>query len=44
MEYQNITKVPKNKKKQKQLQMRIIKKYIKKDIYLEKEDKELLII
>ena len=36
MEYQKITKVKKihNKIIQKQLQMRMIKKYLKKDIYI----------
>ena len=29
---------------QKQLQMRMIKKYLKKDIYLQKKDRKLLII
>ena len=43
-----ITKISKTlqkkKKNQKQLQMNIIKKYLKKDIYLQKKDRKLLMI
>ena len=50
MEYQKITKLQKiqNKVIQRQLQVRMprkyLKKYLKKDIYLQKKDKKLLII
>ena len=46
MKYQKITKVLKNSKKiiQEKLQMRMIKKYLKKDIYLRKKDKKILTI
>ena len=45
-EYQKIIKFLKihNKIIQKQLQVRVIKKYLKKDIYLQKKDKKLLIM
>ena len=46
MEYQKIEKFQKIQSKiiKRQLQMRIIKKYLKKDIYLQKKDRKLLII
>ena len=47
MEYQNIKKkIAENSQKniQRQLQMRIIKKYLKKDIYLQEKDIKTLII
>ena len=45
MKYQKITKVSKNLHQiQKKLQMRMIKKYLKKDMYLQKEDRKLLMI
>ena len=46
MEYQKITKLQKiqNKIIQRQLQVRMPRKYLKKDIYLQKKDKKLLII
>ena len=46
MKYQKITKVLKNSKKiiQEKLQMRMIKKYLKKDIYLWKKGKKILTI
>ena len=50
MEYQRITKVSKirNKIIQRQIQIRMIKKYLnkylKKDIYFQKKDKKLLVI
>ena len=50
MEYQRITKVSKirNKIIQRQIQIRMIKKYLnkylKKDIYLQKKEKKLLVI
>ena len=45
MKYQKITKVSKNLHQiQKNLKMRMIKKYLKKDMYLQKEDRKLLMI
>ena len=46
MEYQKIEKFQKIQSKiiKRQLQMRIIKKYLKKYIYLQKKDRKLLII
>ena len=47
MKYQKTHKIVKKFTKkiiQKQLQMRMIKKYLKKDIYLQKKDRKLLTI
>ena len=46
MEYQKITKVSKirNKIIQRQVQMKMIKKYLKKDTYFLKKERKLLII
>ena len=46
VEYQKITKVSKNSQQNnpEKLQLRMIKKYLKKDIYLQKKDRKLLII
>ena len=43
MKYQKNQKIH-NKIIQKQLQMKIIKEYVKKDIYPQKKDRKLLII
>ena len=44
--FDRITKVPKTSYRliQKQLQVNMIKKYLNKDIYLQKKDRKLLII
>ena len=41
MEYQKITKV---KITQKQIELRVIKKYLQKGIYLQKKDRKFLIM
>ena len=42
MEYQKVAKVSKNSqpKSQRQSQMRMIKKYLKKDMYIQEKDKK----
>ena len=47
MEYQKITEVSKNSQQnnsQRELQMKMIKKYLNKDIYLQTKDRKLLMI
>ena len=44
MEYQKITKVSKNSQQNNSEKVKKIRKYLRKDIYLQKKDKKLLII